>query len=78
MTMIFLIFQYFLHKKDFTAQGLVTVRRPTSVFFTNTGHPDVYNYHNNNNNNNNNQKIIIIIMIFSITIESDECSTTLQ
>ena len=43
MTRIFLIFKYFLHKKDFTAQGLVTVRRPTSVcfFLNNTGHPDV-------------------------------------
>ena len=32
MTRIFLIFNYFLHKKDFTARGLVTVGRPTSVF----------------------------------------------
>ena len=30
-TMIFLIFQYFLHKSDFTTRGLVTVRRPTST-----------------------------------------------
>ena len=29
-----LIFQYFLHKKGFTVQGLVMVRRPTSVFFS--------------------------------------------
>ena len=36
-TMIFLIFQsiFFLHKKCFTARGLV-------IFFTNTGHPDVF------------------------------------
>ena len=39
--MIFLIFQYFSHKKDFMARGLVTVTRPTSVFFTGTGHTDV-------------------------------------
>ena len=56
MTRIFLIFQYFLHKKHFTAQGLVTVRRPNSVFFfffflTNTGHPGVQNC-----------KIIIIVI----------------
>ena len=42
MTRVFLIFKYVLHKKDFTAQGLVTVRRPMSVFFlTNIGHLDV-------------------------------------
>ena len=34
MTRVFLIFKYVLHKKDFTAQGLVTVRHPTSVFFS--------------------------------------------
>ena len=28
-----LIFQYFLNKKGFTAQGLFTVKRSTSVFF---------------------------------------------
>ena len=32
---------YFLNKKGFTAQGLFTVKRSTSVFFTNTGHPDL-------------------------------------
>ena len=44
MTRVFLIFKYVLHKKDFTAQGLVTVRYPTSVlyfFLTNIGHLDV-------------------------------------
>ena len=35
MTRIFLIFKYFLHKKDVTAQRLVTVRCPTSGFFYN-------------------------------------------
>ena len=35
-----IIFRYFLNKKGFTAQGLFTVKRPT-VFFTNTGHPDL-------------------------------------
>ena len=39
--MTFLIFQYFLHKKDFMARGLVMVRQPASAFFTNTGHPVV-------------------------------------
>ena len=33
MTRILLIFKYFLHKKDFTAQGLVTDRRPAFVVF---------------------------------------------
>ena len=33
MTRIFLIFKYFLYKRDFMVQGLVTVRRPTSEFF---------------------------------------------
>ena len=32
MTIKFLIFQYFLHKRGFVAQGLVTVRRPTMCF----------------------------------------------
>ena len=36
-----IIFRYFLNKKGFTAQGLFTVKRPTSVCFTNTGHPDL-------------------------------------
>ena len=36
-----IIFRYFLNKKGFTAQGLFTVKRPTSVFFTNTAHPDL-------------------------------------
>ena len=42
MTRIFLIFKYFLSKRDFMVQGLVTVRRLTSeFFFTDTGYPDV-------------------------------------
>ena len=39
--MIFLIFQYLKHKKDFMARWLVTVTHPTSVFFTSAGHTDV-------------------------------------
>ena len=51
-----LIFQYFLNKKGFTAQGLLTVKRSTSVFFTNTRHPDLYK-----------TAIIIIVMRRMIT-----------
>ena len=36
-----LILQYFSNKKGFTAQGLFTVKRSTSVFITNTGHTDL-------------------------------------
>ena len=32
MTRIFLMFKYFVRKKDLTARGLVAVRHPTSVF----------------------------------------------
>ena len=40
----------FLHKKYFTTRGLVAVRRPTSVFFTNTSIQTCKTANTNNDN----------------------------